>query len=164
MPILEESWLPLANTLGFSTEEEMLRHFYQQMNFSLSEIAKVLGVAPWSVRRRLLNLRILLRARGGPNRVGKRRLQDVSDSELKHISPTALAKFYDVHIATVFGEKRLRKAALGEKKWNSVSLPTPEVLARMRQQADTTSSSPTSASEIPSILSFTKKELDLETL
>lgn len=111
MAQVEASWDPVAKTLGFENENEMLKYLYVQEKRSIGEIAKVVGFAPWSVRRRLLNLEVPLRRRGGPNHAGKRKLGHISDEELAG-NPVKLACNHKVHISTVFAERRIRS-------WNS---------------------------------------------
>ena len=139
MAIIEESWGPEAKTLGFPNETTMLKHLYLEEECSIHQIAKILGYSPWSVRRRLLMLRVPLRSRGGAaNRAGRRKLKDVSDEELKMGGPPELAVRYDVSEATVFAEKRLRRAMLGEERWNSVLSPPLKPSSDTLDEADTT--------------------------
>ena len=124
MANLEESWLPVASSLGFLSELDMLEHLYLDAGFSLKEMERVIGYSSISIRRRLLMNGVSLRKRGGPNRVGKRRLLAVPDSELKYTPPNEVAATYNVHVSTVFSEKRLRRIMKGEEVWNAV-LKTP---------------------------------------
>lgn len=115
MSVIEESWRPVAQTLGFQSEEEMLKDLYVVQLFSLKELAHIVGYSPWSVRRRLIQHHIPLRGRGGDNRQsGKRKLSHIQLTKLMSVSPAALAVEYGVHISTVFAEKRLRR-----EEWNS---------------------------------------------
>jgi hypothetical protein len=107
MPAIEESWLEVAKTLGYENEREMLLQLYQE--FSINEIAKIIGYTAWSVRRRLLEQGVQLRSRGGPNKLGKRALINVSDEELASLSQLELAAKYKVCVATVYAERRLRR-------------------------------------------------------
>lgn len=115
MPILDQSWNPEAQTLGYENEREMLIDLYNEQNFSIGQIAEVIGYSAFSVRKRLMMFGVSLKSRGGPNnRRGKRRLIDVSDEELFGTSPAKLAYAKNVHIATVFAEKRFRERKKGE--------------------------------------------------
>lgn len=119
MPILEESWQPLADTLGFPNEREMLNELYLLQRLSLSQIAKVLGVSHVNVRRRLLGHGIPLRARGGRNRT-KRILADVPSAEL--FSPQVNIQAYQrgIHPSTIFAERRRRRDELRTNLSNTV--------------------------------------------
>jgi hypothetical protein len=103
-----ESWGPLALSLGYEDEISMLKDMYCIQNFSLTQIAKLLGYSVFSVRGRLVAYGIPRRGKGGPNnRKGKRKLKNLTDKQLTE-SPTVLAKRHQVHISTVFAEIRLR--------------------------------------------------------
>jgi hypothetical protein len=123
-----ESWQPIADTLGFSSEEEMLKHLYIMQEFSLSQLRNILGYSTWAIRRRLIINGIPLRGKGGPNnRLGRRRLKELSDEELTQSSVVKTAEKHQVHISTVYAEIRLRER---EKKnefllnYASQSFPT----------------------------------------
>lgn len=109
MPALEENWQPIALSLGYAHEKEMLKSLYEEDNFSIKDLAKLLGFAAWSVRRRLMIYGIPLRSRGGPNRTGKRSLLEVSDDELFGNTRDELAARYKVNPCTVSAERKLRK-------------------------------------------------------
>jgi hypothetical protein len=109
MPMPEESWLPIAQALGYTGEKEMLENLYLTQQMSINEIAFVLGYAGWTVRRRLLEYNIRLRSRGGPNKQGQRKLKDLSDDELTNLTALDLAAKYNVSQATVYAERRFRK-------------------------------------------------------
>jgi hypothetical protein len=115
MSIITTSWNPEAQALGFENEKEMLYDLYMLNNFSLSQIAKMLGYSYFSVRRRLLIWGINLRHRGGPNNNGNRRLRFLSDEELA-AQPKEIALSHGVHIATVFAERRLREKMAHQKE------------------------------------------------
>ena len=105
-----ESWIPIAQTLGFESELEMLKHLYVQQDFSLSQMSSIIGYSTWTIRRRLLISGIPLKGRGGPNnREGRRRLKHVSDDDLCKYSAVDLAKQHQVHVSTVWAEIRFRK-------------------------------------------------------
>lgn len=110
MPILEESWQPIADSLGFKDEKAMLMSLYNEDGFSINEISKIIGYAAWSVRRRLIMHGIKLRGRGGPNNLGKRALLQVDDDKLFHTGAGQLAMEYKISTATVFAERRLRRS------------------------------------------------------
>lgn len=109
MPILEQSWNREANTLGYESERAMLTEWYEAKGFSIAQISEILGYAQGSVRKRLVAFGITLRKPGGPNNLGKRKLRGVKDEELSTVKAEALAVQYDVHVGTVFKEKRLRE-------------------------------------------------------
>lgn len=170
MPILEASWLSTAQSLGFTSEAEMLQHLYEEAGFSLKEIEHVIGFSYISIRRRLIMSGVELRQRGGPNRKGVRRLLAVSDSELKFTPPPQLAQRYNVHVATVFSEKRLRKATKGEATWNAIlaqnsasSLPLP-TSNDLPPSPDGISSSPSGSSAADPTSTSTEEGWQLETL
>lgn len=106
---LSESWAPLAQTLGFSSEDDMLKHFYVAQGLSLKDMSAILGFSTFSIRRRLRKIGVPIRKRGGPNRQDKSLLSDVSDQELFEGSPAELAETHGVSMATVFNERRRRK-------------------------------------------------------
>ena len=109
MPAIEENWQPVADTLGFRDVEHMLKDLYLAMNFSIHDIAKVVGYSSFAVRKRLVMLGVPLRSRGGPNHAGHRKLVGVKNEELMK-PPREVAERFGVHLSTVFAEKRLRKA------------------------------------------------------
>lgn len=53
---------------------------------------------------------IKVRARGGANNFGNRRLKNVSDYVLFSYNPSSLAKVWKCNVSTVFAEKRYREA------------------------------------------------------
>lgn len=110
MPFEEESWLPVAERLGFKTEEEMLKELYLTQMLSISKIAKLLGYSTFGIRGRLLRADISLRGRGGANTdKNKRSLIGVSDDDLFHSSVAALVDWYAVHPCTVSAERKRRR-------------------------------------------------------
>lgn len=123
MPILETSWLPVAQALGFESEKQMLQQLYEEAGFSLKELEHVIGFSYITVRRRLMDCGIKLRGRGGAHKVKRRKLLAVPDAELKFTPPNELALHYKVHLSTVFSEKRLRKRTKGEVAWDAVLKP-----------------------------------------
>ncbi len=114
MPYPVTSWNSEARALGFENEKEMLIDLYMLNNFSLTQIAKMLGYSYFAVRRRLIVWGISLRQRGGPNNNGNRRLRYLTNEEL-HANTKLVATSYGVHIATVFAERRLRERMKGEE-------------------------------------------------
>lgn len=121
----EESWRDVADTLGFNSEEEMLRHLYTIQKFSINQISRIVGYTSFSVRRRLLMLSVVLRGRGGPNGQGKRALLHLSDAELWGESAEKLAIKLQCHPSTVYAEKRFRdkNARLEKEKILNALLP-----------------------------------------
>lgn len=107
-----ESWLPIAHGLGFSSEEDMLKHLYVVQGFSLQGIGKMLGYSPTAVGARLRSYGLALRGRGGANNRGGSKLRRVSDAELFTAPVQHIAAVYGVHICTVFNERRRRRALL----------------------------------------------------
>lgn len=120
----EESWKGIADSLGFRSEEEMLRHLYGIQKFSINQIAKIVGYTSFSVRRRLIMLRVNLRARGGPNGKGKRALLHLTDAELYSEPAEKLAVKLQCHPSTVYAEKRLRHK---QEKENQINALLPSV-------------------------------------
>ena len=97
-----------ALTLGYSSEGEMFKDLYLVQCFSIKEVAKIIGIAGWVVRDRLLDLDVPLRPRGGVNNLGNRKLVSVSSEELRTVSVGKLCIKYKVHPSTVFAERRIR--------------------------------------------------------
>lgn len=115
-----ESWLPIAQTLGFATEKEMLEHLYVKEGWSIDDIAKRLGYARINVRKRLLQHNITLRGRGGNNRHVTDRLAAVEDLS----NPTQVAKQLGLHPSTAYKERRRRcSSASSVQQENSTDLP-----------------------------------------
>lgn len=106
MSIIRESWQQLADTLGFRTEEEMLRSLYSTM--SIGEMASRLGYSNNNVRNRLVKLGIPLRKRGGPNRLGKGAVQALPDEVLEKITAEK-AYALGFHPSSLHKERRRRK-------------------------------------------------------
>ena len=131
----EESWQGLADTLGFDSERTMLQHFYLEQGFSIRQMADKLGYSTFAVRRRLLSFGIELRRRGGPNGLGITSLGHLTDEELFKTSPAELAKAYEVHISTVFTEKRRRTKRREE---NAAVLRNQSVETRSSNREDET--------------------------
>jgi hypothetical protein len=105
-----QSWHPIAETLGFESEKEMLQHLYIDQGFSINELSTIIGFCTSSVRYRLITHLIPLRPRGGSeSKVGKRRLKHVPADELINKSAQVVATKYQVHVSTVYAEKALRK-------------------------------------------------------
>lgn len=110
MSFPEESWLEVASTLGFDSEEGMLRHLYASQEFSIGDIARIVGRSTFTVRTRLMTLGVRLRGRGGPNnRQGKRKLLKLTDPELYNSTVGELVDKFGVHASTVSAERRLRE-------------------------------------------------------
>lgn len=110
-----ENWQPLADTLGFRSEAEMLKNLYCVQNFSLSQLKSLLGYSVCSIRRRLIIHGIPLRGKGGPNnRLGKRRLKHLTDEELRGHPAIRVAEAHQVHLSTVYAEIRFRKETKNE--------------------------------------------------
>lgn len=152
MSVLPESWNPIAETLGYRNEEHMLRDLYEEQNFSISEIAKRLGFAQNNVRRRLLICGMQLRERGGRNNLGNRVLSELTDEQLSQ-DPRKVAAECNVHISTVFKEKRRR----GLK---CCSPPLLRVTASEDTASqDTNSASPSNVSETGDTSISTEEEL-----
>lgn len=109
MPFLEQSWNHEAQSLGYENEREMLFDLYTVNGFSFKQIAKMIGYCTASVRKRVLAFGICPRKKGGPNNSGNRKLKGVSDKVLFETSPKELAETFEIHIATVFTERRFRE-------------------------------------------------------
>lgn len=107
-----ESWLPIAQTLGFDSEEEMLKHMYVAQGFSLGTMSEILGFTEFAIVARLRRLKVPIRRRGGPNNRQKSRLAELPDGDLFGMPARHTALAYSVHICTVFNERRRRRALL----------------------------------------------------
>lgn len=122
MTTLRESWLNIAHTLGYRSEEEMLRDLYSIQKLSIGTISKTLGYSRNNVRNRLLELHIPLHSRGGPNRKGKGKAQQLRDEQLKSITAETAAAL-GLHPSAMWKEKRRRD----ELRTNSTEqLPEPD--------------------------------------
>lgn len=125
MPSLSEDWTPIANTLGYKDEVEMLQDLYVTQGFSVEDLAKRLGYSKNNVRRRLLFNDIPLRGRGGRNNLGKGYLANVPDDELKDVRKAAAN--HSVHLSTVFKElKRRRECNSVQSSQLQASTPSAE--------------------------------------
>lgn len=107
MSTLKESWLQIATTLGFENEKQMLTELYK--NYSINEIAERIGYSRNNVRARLVSLGITLKSRGGPNRLGKGKVQLLPDEALKSLTPRKALEL-GFHPSAVYKEKRRRNA------------------------------------------------------
>lgn len=116
-----ESWLPTAQTLGFDSEAEMLKHMYIAQGFSLQMMSDILGYSVFAVLYRLRKLNVPIKGRGGANNRHKNKLKDVSDSDLFTMNAKETAIAYGVHICTVFNERRRRRALLPDNADEGVS-------------------------------------------
>ncbi len=56
----------VVSTLGYGSEEEMLKELYKMMN--LRQMAELTGYSVSTIRSRMLRAKIKMRPRGGPNR------------------------------------------------------------------------------------------------
>lgn len=108
------SFFGCAQTLGYNSEDDMFRDLYLIQGFSIKEVSKVLGIAGWVVRNRLIGMKIPLRPRGGLNNFGNRKLACVPDKELMKEKTAELCKKYKVHQSTVFAERRTRRTNGGQ--------------------------------------------------
>lgn len=119
MSYLEESWEQIATTLGLSTEEEMLKHLYEEQAWSISEIAKLVGYSTFIVRHRLLRSGLVMRGRGGAaNRLGRRKLAHLLDDEVLKTPLSQLAERHNVNVTTAYLERQLRRKQLKLKENN----------------------------------------------
>lgn len=141
MSVIAESWDPIAKALGYETEREMLQDLYEIQGFSVSELSKRLGYAQNNVRRRLMFNDIPLRSRGGRNNRGGTRLAKLSDAELAK-DARVLAHEQQVHISTIFRERRIRQQCNSAQS----SPPTPSSTS---ESESGTSVSPSTATEMP---------------
>lgn len=107
---LNQDWNPLAKDLGYTNEREMLQDMYEQLRFSVRDIAKVVGCSNYCVRNHLVDCGIKLRRRGGPQNQNKRKLIDVDAETLFMEDAEELAARYNVHSTAVYRERRLRKS------------------------------------------------------
>lgn len=115
MPVIEEDWGPLARSLGYPDARDMLTDMYVNQEQSLGKMSKALGFSTFAVRRRLINYRIPLRAKGGPNNVSKI-LQALTDEELFTDSQKELAVQLGVNPTSIYNERKRRK-----QEWSSAS-------------------------------------------
>jgi len=116
MAQIEESWQPIAETLGYRNEEEMLKHLYNEQGFSLSQIAKIVGYSVWSVRRRLVMTGVVMRNRGGANNQMGRKLANVPDDEIFGGTYEVVARKFGVHTASVYLERQRRRRTRSESQ------------------------------------------------
>lgn len=153
MSQLPESWEPIAKTLGYPDEKSMLVDLYEKEGLSITDLAKKLGYARNSVRRRLLEYGIKPRSRGGLNNLGMSKLRDVSDEDLKHARMTA--KKHGVCVSTVFKEAKRRK----ERECNSAQSPPSPTSSELAGGDNGTSASRMSGSNTPDTQTGTKEEV-----
>ena len=133
---LAESWDPIAHTLGYKNEAEMLRDLYKTL--SIDEIAKKLGYSRGGVRRRLIMLDVDMRGRGGKNNLGMGALAAATDEELANVEKCTAN--YRVSQSTVFKERKRREQCI------SVLPPPPSTLSSTGSDIDTLPS-PSGAAE-----------------
>lgn len=113
---IEVSWLAEAKELGFETEAQMLSHLYDEQGFTISQIAKIVGYSTFAVRRRLTQLGVTFRARGGSGpRLGKRLLAALSDDQLFKSKVTDICDLHGVSPATVWSERKFRKGKVNDE-------------------------------------------------
>lgn len=98
-----------AQVLGYENEEEMVRELYLVKEMSSTLIGELLGTSYNTVLNLLKQYDIPTRTRGGANNT-KRILDLIPDSELFKAPPGELAEKYNCTKATVYNEKRRRKA------------------------------------------------------
>lgn len=130
MSMQEESWLPYAKSLGYTSEEEMLRDLYLVRQLSTSQIARALGFSRGSVNRKLRGKGIQLRRRGGNNSAGKGPLQHLPDEWFENLTAERV-KESGFHPSSIFKERRRRakrKAAKEKEQTNEIRSDSPKEL------------------------------------
>lgn len=108
-------WQELADSLGYQDERQLWHDLYHTNKYSVSTIATKLGVSSGTIVRRMKNLAITRRHRGGPNNTAKfRKKLHLMDQRVVFTTPSSeLAKQLGVHYVTVYKYKLANK---GEKE------------------------------------------------
>lgn len=113
MAQLPESWQPIADTLGYVDEQQMLIDLYINQKMSISALTTRLGFCQNNVRNHLHAAGIVPRSRGGPNSLGKTKFRHYTDEALMALKPGDLIKLADgtqirVIFNTLYKERRRR--------------------------------------------------------
>ena len=137
---LYESWDQIATQLGFKDEKEMLVELYVVQQFSISQLIKKLGYAQNSIRARLLEYGVTLRARGGANSKGHSKLKDISDAELMKLKPSDAFRF-DCIPNTIYKEKVRRKLITPKESQPCTTPVSPQPPTSINTPAGDTSNS-----------------------
>jgi transposase len=87
---------PKKRTL--QTIDQLLRKLYCYFNYSTSQIATICDCNPSTIKKKLVQLNIKLKGRGGPNR--KSTLL-ITEEDYRMLSLKELAKKYSCHPSTV---------------------------------------------------------------
>lgn len=122
---LEHDWNPMARLMGYADEREMLRHMYCDLHFTTREIARVVESTHYTVRRHLALAGVQMRSRGGPLRLGKRKLANVDSTMLFNTSAYELATMFSIHPTAVWYERRLRAREWKQSTSDNSSASTP---------------------------------------
>lgn len=100
---MNEDWDVIAEAHGFRTEEEMFRELYIRRGYSVSRVARVLKVSTTTVNRRIGNLGIAKRPRGGANYLPRqKRTLHYADQRVVHYEPLEdVARMFQIHPSAV---------------------------------------------------------------
>lgn len=158
-----EDWTPIAKTLNYPSEKDMLVDLYTNKGMSIAELVKKLGYAQNTVRARLYYHGITMRGRGGNNAEGKTKLRHVSDERLLKLKPGQVVKGtnnlpMEVLASTLYHEKKRRGL------WNSQRSVRRQCSTGILEEAAPKCVSPLGLYEILSTSSGTGLEDSLEIL
>lgn len=117
-----EDWTTICQALGYATEFNMLHDLYIVQKMTLRELAQILQVKPPTARAHLKAAGVILRRRGGPNRLGVSKLRAIPDEAMKN--PLRAAFDYNVAVSSIYNEKRRRRE---EKARGDTSRPNAKV-------------------------------------
>lgn len=134
----KKEWNIVFEALGYASEKAMLEDLYTKQGMSVNELSEHLGYSRNSIRLRLVDHRIKLRSRGGPNYKGKLHL--ASDVDLEDTKLAAVK--FDVHLSAVHKERKRRG-------WISPQSAQQTTSINSSKEEENTSSSDSSASQIP---------------
>jgi hypothetical protein len=101
------SWDRLAESLGYTSEKEMLKLMYA--NHGLLELARKLAVSHYTLRKRLVLNGITIRQRGGPHAT---KLPEFTEELLERMKNEPIAKLADELGVTKFTLFNRRKKYL----------------------------------------------------
>lgn len=154
-----ESWDPIAQQLGYANEVAMLKDMYEAQGLSIQQMIRKLGYAQNSIRARLIEAGVVLKARGGPNAQGKTILKNLTDDELMKIKPVDLltlenedgTRKYNCTPNTLYKERRRRNLITPKEtiKCNMPVLPQPPTSINTPEEDTSNSVSPKSPCETP---------------
>lgn len=99
-------WIETFNDAGTFTNapDQALISLYILDKLSLRKIAAKLKVDPYTIKRKLVGLGIILRGRGGKNNT---KLLFITDKELRTVPAKKLAQQYNVSLKTIYNRRSM---------------------------------------------------------